>query len=225
MNLTCSSRRAGAAAAQPDDGAHPSSHTSQQRQCRSSHPQVRHLPGDRRRWGGLTRPGLRLPAPGPAARDDALRDSALPPRPSDVLQEGTESDRRATGRLSSWRRAAACSRSCSSATRCCSPWGSPSPSLAHRPSPGPSPQPLEACQELICESVHRFGSFAVLGSDQNRCKLQQCMLFNLNNFLSNNDVVKLNSVIEICNWGAIDQFSGFVSGTVICHCLYTWYSQ
>ncbi|CAL5063103.1 unnamed protein product [Urochloa decumbens] len=30
------------------------------------------------------------PAPGPAARDEALRDAALPPRPSDALQEGPE---------------------------------------------------------------------------------------------------------------------------------------
>jgi hypothetical protein len=84
INLTCSSRRAGAAAAQPDDGAHPSSHTSQQRQCRSSHPQVRHLPGDRRRWGGLTRPGLRLPArlraPAQAEWCSSRRDGERPPR-------------------------------------------------------------------------------------------------------------------------------------------------
>ncbi|KAF8701039.1 hypothetical protein HU200_033934 [Digitaria exilis] len=30
------------------------------------------------------------PAPGPAGRDEALRDAALPPRPSDVLQEDPE---------------------------------------------------------------------------------------------------------------------------------------
>ncbi|CAN6218567.1 unnamed protein product [Urochloa humidicola] len=33
---------------------------------------------------------LPAPAPGPAARDEVLRDAALQPRPSDVLQEGPE---------------------------------------------------------------------------------------------------------------------------------------
>nr|TKW05656.1 hypothetical protein SEVIR_7G191050v2 [Setaria viridis] len=84
------------------------------------------------------------------------------------------------------------------------------------------PQPLEARQELICESVHRFGFSAILGSEQKlmqpspTCRMMW-LLFNSKEFLLNNGAVKLNSVLDKHEIGEQQiNFFGLVSDTVIC---------